>query len=138
MQLLLSLQIAAIALTDFFRVPQPDATSQNDSRHLSLGVTHVAGVYTHMLLTNVSVVHALLSLHWPAASAKRARRKTIVLERDEKGKENSAVKKTLAHENNVFAHPKCVKDSERKTARGPPHVLPVSKPIFLNVGFSRL
>jgi hypothetical protein len=68
-QLLLSLQIAAIALADFFRVPQPDATSQNDSRHLSLGVTHVTGVYTHVLFAHESTVHALLSLHCAAISA---------------------------------------------------------------------
>jgi hypothetical protein len=68
-QLLLSLHSAAITLAAFLRVLQPDPESQNDSRHLSSGVSHVTAVYTHVLFPHVSVVHASLSLHCSAISA---------------------------------------------------------------------
>ena len=65
-QRLLSLQIAAIAVAFFLRVPHPVDGEHVASRHLSVGPVHTRAVYTHALLQHVSIVHSLLSLHCSA------------------------------------------------------------------------
>jgi hypothetical protein len=62
----LSLQMAAVAVAFFWRVPHPVDDEHVASRHLSVGSGHTRGVYIHALLEQVSIVHSLLSLHCSA------------------------------------------------------------------------
>ena len=65
-QRLSSLQIAAVAVAFFLRVPHPVDGEHVASRHLSAGSEHTRAVYTHALLQHVSIVHSSLSLHCSA------------------------------------------------------------------------
>jgi hypothetical protein len=62
-QLLLSLHMDAMTLAAFFRCEHPVAGKHTASRHMSSGVGHVTGVYTHVLFAHESNVQASLSLH---------------------------------------------------------------------------